>query len=167
MMIGQSLLKSPKHIRAFKKTMEYDLYTRRFIQESVRTIEHIVPSRWLSGNEKMDTCNLYVIHNRINRFRSDYRFGGTLEEVLETVDEWEHIDHHVFRNPRHRLFFPMYGRPLIAYTCRKMLQKYEHLQDIRDHIFVTQDLDIWTQEGMDEFDHQLFIKNYRWSRNIR
>jgi hypothetical protein len=160
-MIFYNFLSKQKSV--FKKVLEYDLYTRHFLPEKDRTIEHIVPNRLLTGYEKVDPCNLYVIDKTVNRFRSDYRFGGSIDEILETIDEWENIDYRVFRNRRQRLFFPMYGRPLVARTCRNMLHKYEHLQDVEGQIMISDDVKIWMDEDMDRFDENMEYRRNKWS----
>jgi hypothetical protein len=156
-----------KQKTVLKKILEQDLYTRYFISGKNRTIEHLVPNRLLRGYEKIDGCNMYVIDKTVNRFRSDYRFGGSIDEILETIDEWEHINHLVFRNRRHRLFFPMYGRPLVARSCQRMLHKYEHLQDVESQILISRDVKMWLEEDMDAFDKSIEYRKNRWSVFLR
>lgn len=162
MVLMNGLLKLSQRKQAFKRMMQHDLYTRKLLREKERSIEHVVPNRLLKGTEKFDVVNLWVIDHDINRFRSDYRFGGSVEEVLETIDEWEHVDNCVFRNRRRRVFFPVYGRPLVAMTCKRMFEKYEHLQDIEDQVFVKEDIRKWLFEDVDEFDMNTLVRKFKW-----
>lgn len=149
-----------KQTRLLKSIFQYDLYTRKTVGEHRKWIEHIVPNRLLSKHEKRDVMNLFVVDMRINVFRSDYRFGGSTDEVLETVDQWEHVNYQVFRHRKRRIFFPLFGRPIIAQTCMAMMQKYEHLQDYQNHIMIHDDMKKWAGEDLDGFDKDLLrLKN--------
>lgn len=140
--------------KIMKTIFTYDLYTRKFVDKSYRTIEHIVPNRLLmTPKQKTDPLNLCIVDERVNRFRSDFRFGGSIEDILENEnDEWETFNYSVFRNPRHRIFFPLYGRKVIAKTCFEMMTKYPQLYPVYSQIFIERDITKWYDGNLDMID---------------
>lgn len=144
-----------------KMVLRHDLYTREFVQPDLRTIEHIVPSRLLTNRtQQCDSSNLFVVHKRINRFRSDFRFGGSIDEIVSNRKEWEHVSYNVFRNRKKRIFFPMHGRKIVADVCLDMLRRYPDLYDYQDQIMVEDDVKTWFSERLDDSDKfLLFLKS--------
>lgn len=147
--------------RLFKLVFKHDIYTRHFVRPEYRTVEHIVPNRILpSPHAKKDIVNLFVADRVINRFRSDYRFGGSFEEILSTSKDWEHLSYKVFRNRKKRIFFPLYGRRIVANTCLEMLRRYPVLHDYKDQFMHEIDTKEWLYEHLDDTDRfTLFLKS--------
>lgn len=163
--------------KVFKDTFPFDLYTRQYISKPVhRTIEHVVPTRllFLSCSVQQphrrrrrralqymqnDSLNYFVVDKRVNQFRRDYRFGGSLEEIMNERAEWEgSCNNLIFRNRKKRLFFPCYGRKLVAMTCLDMIQKYNSLYRVMDQIMIEKTVVTWLDEPMDTFDQIIYNK---------
>lgn len=150
-----------RRFRLLKLVLKYDLYTRQFIRWERRTVEHVVPSSVLpTVQSKKDTRNLFVVDASINRFRSDYRFGGSFEEILTNAKDWEHLSFTVFRNQKKRIFFPLHGRRIVANVCLDMMRTYPVLYDQMDRIMVHDDMRQWYQEHFDDTDRfVMFLKS--------
>ena len=151
----------PFNHRFLKMVLKYDLYTREYIRPDRRSIEHVIPNRLLSTTKaKKDCRNLFVVHGHTNHFRSDFRFGGSIEEIIENRKDWEHLQYNVFRNRKKRIFFPMYGRKIIANVCVDMFRAYPELHDYQKEIMVTEDTKEWFYERVDDTDKFiLFLKS--------
>ena len=130
-------------IRRLKSNIYYDLYTNQYLPLKSRSVEHIIPQRLFRKHEdfmKNDILNLWIIDNQINRFRSDYRFGGSLQEIYENKKDWQNLNDYVFRNNKKRIFYPIYGHHIIAKTCLLMRYKYPILDDYWDQIAISENL---------------------------
>lgn len=147
--------------KLLKRLFQHDLYTRKHVNIRHRTIEHIVPTNLLlTKQQKKDMTNLFMVDTTIQQFRQGYRFGGSIDEILETSDQWETLGHVVYRHPEQRLFFPLYGRPIIAHTCVEMMDRYPELQKMGDQIMIYDDVLQWTGTPLDSFDKDLLKLRY-------
>lgn len=144
-----------RYNRLLKTVIHHDLYTGKYVHDSRRSVEHVVPARLLNKKSRGDMMNLFMVDHCVNRFRSDYRFGGSVEEVLETIEEWEHMDNLVFRHRRHRLFFPLHGRSLVSKICKSMMEHHEYLQEYHDQIILRKDIHLWLHEKTDTIEKEI------------
>lgn len=134
----------------------YDLYTRDYVRFHKRTIDNVIPVPLLEaqnvylGNDAWK--NMFVVHSNIHKFRSGYRFGGSVDDILNDPTEWETMRHVVFRNRHRKLFFPLYGQHTIVHTWTAMCRKYPILENIKDEVAHMDDLDTWSRKPSEQFD---------------
>ena len=122
-----------------------DIYRHCEFPTRQRTMEHIIPVRVLSENRSMqhDPLNLYTTSAEMNRFRSDYRFGGIEDQVRQ--EKWASMEHVCFRNPRRRVFYPHHSRRLIAHVLWKMMDKYPSLRDEETQTQIIESTETWNR----------------------
>lgn len=122
-----------------RETYPIDIYSHQEIEPSKRTIEHVIPVRMvLSRKPQIDCRHLFVTTCPLNRFRADFAFGGTADEVLHQKEEWIHFNG-CYKNMRKRLFYPKHGHRLIAHTIWNMMKTYPCLHDIGSCLFPSWD----------------------------
>lgn len=139
-----------------------DVYRQCEFPSHQRTIEHIIPVRVMSENRSMqhDPLNLYMTSGVLNRFRSDYRFGGDEEQAL--AEKWASLEHVCFRNPRRRVFYPHHSRRLIAHVLWKMMDKYPFLREEQTQIIEsTETWNRWLRTPWTPMEKHLWENNQR------
>lgn len=143
--------------RRLKLNIYYDLYTNQYLSIKSRSIEHIIPQRLFDIDYmKNDVQNLWIVDQKINRFRSDYRFGGSLQEIYENKKEWQNLNDYVFRNKKKRIFYPVYGHHIIAKTCLNMRYKYPIINNYWDQIVISENLfDDWIKKPKTIIDKEI------------
>lgn len=124
--------------RILKTIHTVDVYSHRYLEHSKRTIEHIVPVRVLKEKKaQLDMCHLFVTSSHVNRFRSDYAFGGRGKDEIYL---WEQLDG-CYRDKKTRVFYPKEGHRLVAHVVWEMMQKYPSLSGYENKVFKS--LDVW------------------------
>ena len=102
-----------------------DVYRHQHLSLKERTMEHIIPVSCSSKDVQLDIGNLYMTNSRLNGFRSNYRFGGHMDETL--AGNWKECQG-CFRNTERRVFLPAHGHRLVAHVLWKMMDKYPELE---------------------------------------
>ena len=121
-----------------------DVYRCKPLLFRERSLEHIVPVSLTPGRSsrqiQLDPIHLYVTSPKINGFRSNYRFGGYIDETVDTP--WKEMDG-CFKNSQRRVFLPAQGHRLIAHVLWKMMDKYPALRDHEDQCF--ENIETWNR----------------------
>lgn len=122
--------------RLLKDILRYDLYTNHLVLRESRTIEHVIPQKFLSCHSmKSDIYNLSMCSREVNGFRSAYRFGGNVEMIYYEPKNWEYR-HGCFRNTRKNLFFPTVNHDIIQKIIKRMMIMYPSLEDLKSEIII-------------------------------
>ena len=130
--------------RFLKDILCYDLYTNRLIPRGIRTIEHVIPKKFLSSHSmRNDVHNLFVCSREVNGFRRDYRFGGNVDMIYFEPKYWEY-KHGCFRNTKMNLFFPTVNHDIIQQIISRMMILYPSLENLKSEIIIE---DHWTVLG--------------------
>lgn len=122
--------------RRLRDSLVFDVYTQEQVPKKIRSIEHLIPARLFQDRQSQhDPRHLFMTSAAMNRFRSDFRFGGSLvRRGRQPVGPWEELDG-CFRNRNRRLFFPRTGHRLIAHTVQKMLASHPVLRGLEQECF--------------------------------
>lgn len=129
-----------KIVRLLRDQHTVDIYCHRELSNSEKSIEHILPVRVVASKmAQLDPRHLYVTDRSLNRFRSDYAFGGTREMISFSKNWVEHQG--CFRFSIKRIFYPRHGHRLIAQVVWDMMQRYPFLREEEAQIFP--DWEIW------------------------
>jgi hypothetical protein len=141
-----------------------DIYTHSYLTSQNKTIEHLLPcSKMKHSRGKNDILHLFITSYSMNKFRSNYIFGGCIDEIQQDSKNWQEKEGN-FRNKSKMLFYPKKSQRLIAHVHFLMLNKYPDLRDL--HFFDSWDtLDKWSRQKWTEEEKfmweskQFFAKN--------
>jgi len=141
----------------FKRSLRvynfFDLYTQQIISIGDRTIEHVLPVSRIPRQAKNDPSNLFVISRKINSFRSNYRFGGHIDEIYSCPHRYEEMGK-CFRSTDKKIFYPRYGHCIIARVGCHMLNKYPHLHE--EDFFEDGVIDQWNKRNFTPIERWIY-----------
>lgn len=131
----------------------FDLYTQQIISVSDRTIEHVLPVSKIPRRAINDPFNLFVISRTINSFRSNYRFGGEIDEIHSCPHQFQEIGK-CYRSTGKKIFYPRYGHRIIAQVGCYMLDKYPNLRE--EDFFEDGVLDQWNKRNFTPIERWIY-----------
>ena len=136
-----------------------DVYRFKPLLFRERSLEHVVPVSLTPASHEiqLDPMHLYITSPKINGFRSNYRFGGDVEETLDT--QWKEMDG-CFRNSKRRVFLPAQSHRLVAHVLWKMMDKYPGMRDYEDRCFEnTETWNRWLKKPWTPMERHLLENN--------
>ena len=146
--------------RRLRFYQDIDAYSHRWLPSHQRSIEHIIPVRLTPQKTiQHDPIHLYVTSAALNGFRSDYRFGGEVEELRCGGPRWIQMEGS-YKDPHRRVFYPKNGHRLIAHVVWKMMDKHPELRDHEDQLFEsTRCWDRWLQKPWTPLERHILDNN--------
>jgi hypothetical protein len=155
---------SRSFVRKIRFYQQFDVYTCKHLYASERTIEHIIPARLFTNkNDQWNGLNLYTTDLYLNRFRSDFVFGGSVDEVHSELGLWKQLDGN-YKNLSKRVFLPKNNHRLIAHTVWTMLDQQNLDFEIKDCFESEEKFYKWLKIPWTSFELECLEKNKFYSK---
>lgn len=139
----------------------FDIYTQKYLKYQNRSIEHVIPCRILKTKEQCTNHEiLYITELNVNRFRSDFFFGGSKDEILQEKKSWKELDGN-FKHCQKKIFYPKKNHRLISHIIWKFLQRHPDVFPFENEIVFQE----WLNMPWDPFQRHILECN-SWINKI-